>query len=234
MKGKDLTERVYKQIKRDLMLGKIPCNELFSEQMLAENYQCSRTPAREAAGQLVAEGFLNKYPSKGYIVRLPSRREMSEMRYSCYVLEKAALEQAGHIAYIEEIRDLYELFEADETDPEKAAFSNLIFHCELSKLSGNQVMVELIEQLHSKMMRNDTQPPENYYDFLGENRTRGQEQPKPAHDSHRRIVDALMERNVPEAIRLLYADFYPSAQKSPSSEENTMEQKCASHIPANS
>ena len=37
MRGKDLTERVYHEIKRDLMLRKLPSSELFSEQMLAED-----------------------------------------------------------------------------------------------------------------------------------------------------------------------------------------------------
>ena len=32
MKGKDLTERVYHEIKRDLMLCKLPSSELFSWQ----------------------------------------------------------------------------------------------------------------------------------------------------------------------------------------------------------
>ena len=42
MKGKDLTERVYRDFKRDVMLKKFPSNDLFSEQMLAERYDCSR------------------------------------------------------------------------------------------------------------------------------------------------------------------------------------------------
>ena len=97
MKGKDLTERIYRQIKRDLMMCRLPSSELFSEQMLADRYNCSRTPAREAAGRLVSEGFLNKYPSKGYIVRLPTEREMSEMRYCLYSLETAASQARGAI-----------------------------------------------------------------------------------------------------------------------------------------
>ena len=98
MKGKDLTERIYRKIKRDLMMCRLPSSELFSEQMLADRYNCSRTPAREAAGRLVSEGFLNKYPSKGYIVRLPTEREMSEMRYCLYSLETAALRLTIHTA----------------------------------------------------------------------------------------------------------------------------------------
>ena len=117
MKGKDLTERIYRQIKRDLMMCRLPSSELFSEQMLADRYNCSRTPAREAAGRLVSEGFLNKYPSKGYIVRLPTEREMSEMRYCLYSLETAALRLTVHTAYLEEFHSLMQLLEREIDDP---------------------------------------------------------------------------------------------------------------------
>ena len=37
MKGKDLTERVYREIKRDLMLRKLPSSELFSTSIQARD-----------------------------------------------------------------------------------------------------------------------------------------------------------------------------------------------------
>ena len=94
MKGKDLTERIYRQIKRDLMMCRLPSSELFSEQMLADRYNCSRTPAREAAGRLVSEGFLNKYPSKGYIVRLPTEREITTILRAVHKADGQVVRQA--------------------------------------------------------------------------------------------------------------------------------------------
>lgn len=211
MKGKDLTERVYREIKRDLMLRKLPSSELFSEQMLADWYHCSRTPAREAAGRLVSEGFLNKYPSKGYIVRLPTDREMNEMRYCRYVLEIAALRQTAHMAYVEDFHRLYNLLDRTYDDPELAYFSNMTFHYELAKLSGNETIVSYIERLLGLMIRGESTPIYRGSAYLGDSLPENDIAPaeQPSQELHRKIVDALVSRDLKSAVRYLSLDIYP-------------------------
>lgn len=215
MKGKDLTERIYREIKRDLMLRKFPSSELFSEQMLADTYNCSRTPAREAAGRLVSEGFLNKYPSKGYIVRLPTEREMHEMRYCRYVLEIAALRQTFHSAYSEEFQLLYNLIDREYDDPELAYFSNSTFHYELAKLSGNTVIVDNIERLLGLMIRGESLPIYRGSPFCGDKMPEmafiGNQDDQNKPNFHRQIIDSLVARNMKDALRYLSMDIYPSA-----------------------
>ena len=216
MQGKDLPERVSLEIKRDLMLCKLPSSELFSEQMLADRHHCSRTPAREAAGRLASEGYMSKYPSKGYIVRLPTEREMNEMRYCCYVLESAALRQAFHNAYAEEFRSLYELIDRKHDDPDIAYFSNMTFHYELAKLSGNGTIVSYIERLHGLMIRGEQAPIYRGSAYLDEMLPQKIDVKNTADDAfaekerHRRIVDALVERKLEDAIRYLCQDIYPN------------------------
>lgn len=216
MKGKDLTERVYREIKRDLMLRKLPSSELFSEQMLADWYHCSRTPAREAAGRLVSEGFLNKYPSKGYIVRLPTDREMNEMRYCRYVLEIAALRQTVHMAYVEDFRRLYNLLDRTYDDPELAYFSNMTFHYELAKLSGNKTIVSYIERLLGLMIRGESTPIYRGSAYLGDRLPENDIAPaeQPSQELHRKIVDALVSRDLKNAVRYLNLDIYPNIKDS--------------------
>ena len=216
MKGKDLTERVYREIKRDQMLRKLPSSELFSEQMLADWYHCSRTPAREAAGRLVSEGFLNKYPSKGYIVRLPTDREMNEMRYCRYVLEIAALRQTVHMAYVEDFRRLYNLLDRTYDDPELAYFSNMTFHYELAKLSGNKTIVSYIERLLGLMIRGESTPIYRGSAYLGDRLPENDIAPaeQPSQELHRKIVDALVSRDLKNAVRYLNLDIYPNIKDS--------------------
>lgn len=216
MKGKDLTERVYREIKRDLMLRKLPSSELFSEQMLADWYHCSRTPAREAAGRLVSEGFLNKYPSKGYIVRLPTDREMNEMRYCRYVLEIAALRQTVHMAYVEDFRRLYNLLDRTYDDPELAYFSNMTFHYELAKLSGNKTIVSYIERLLGLMIRGESTPIYRGSAYLGDRLPENDIAPaeQPSQELHHKIVDALVSRDLKNAVRYLNLDIYPNIKDS--------------------
>ena len=216
MKGKDLTERVYREIKRDLMLRKLPSSELFSEQMLADRYHCSRTPAREAAGRLVSEGFLNKYPSKGYLVRLPTEREMNEMRYCCYVLEAAALKQAYHTAYAEEFRSLYALIDRKYDNPDLAYFANMTFHYELAKLSRNEILVAYIERLHGLMIRGEQAVVYRGSSYLDEQMPDRSETDTSKSDQsevterHRKIIDALLEQKLEDALRWLCMDVYPN------------------------
>lgn len=216
MKGKDLTERVYREIKRDLMLRKLPSSELFSEQMLADWYHCSRTPAREAAGRLVSEGFLNKYPSKGYIVRLPTDREMNEMRYCRYVLEIAALRQTVHMAYVEDFCRLYNLLDRTYDDPELAYFSNMTFHYELAKLSGNETIVSYIERLLGLMIRGESTPIYRGSAYLGDRLPENDIAPaeQPSQELHRKIVDALVSRDLKNAVQHLNLDIYPNIKDS--------------------
>ena len=107
MRGKDLSERIYKLMKTDLMLGHLKSDEMFNEQTLADRYGCSRTPVREAAGRLVIEGYLNKYPSKGYIIRVPSENEVRELRECRYVLECSVIDKLTANASDEQIRALF-------------------------------------------------------------------------------------------------------------------------------
>lgn len=224
MKGKDLTERVYKTMKKDLLMGKIPSNELFSEQMLADRYQCSRTPAREAAGLLVSEGYLNKYPSKGYIVNLPTDQKMSEMRYCCYVLENAALELSVHVAYREEIKRLLRLIEKETKDPEEAYFSNMVFHCELAKLSRNQTIVDLVEELQSKLVRAESAPSNFGPEFIKDSYSMGVyteivQDKSLDKTNHKAIVEALQNRDLETAKRILLKDFYKDMKISDESQK---------------
>lgn len=209
MKGKDLTERVYKDMKKDLMLRRLPVNEMISEQMFADRYDCSRTPAREAAGRLVSEGFLNKFPSKGYIVRLLDDREASEARYTRFVLESAALQRSVFSAYVEEFTGLYKLLERDEGDPDAIYFENMRFHCELARLSRNRVMADMIERLHCKLSPVEV---EKFYQGGKIVYKPGEYEEKvyDAPNCHREIIEALIRQDVKEAIKWLFWDIYPN------------------------
>ncbi len=214
MNGKDLTERVYKAFKKDLMLGHIPSGELFSEQMLAERYSCSRTPAREAAGRLVADGFLNKYPSKGYIVNLPTRQEMKEMRFCRWLLESKALNLVIHYAYKEDIKDLLHLVAAMERQDESEAFMEMIFHYELANLSGNHTLAKMIKLLNEKMVRGETQAPESAYayEFLEESPQNTVIHAAYSAENHKEIINALLNESIKDAHQALWKDIYPETK----------------------
>jgi DNA-binding GntR family transcriptional regulator len=74
-----LRQKAYRIIQNKLLEGQLRAGNLVSEQALAQEIGMSRTPVREAIGQLQSEGLFYKVPRVGTIVRLPDRQELSEL-----------------------------------------------------------------------------------------------------------------------------------------------------------
>lgn len=205
MRGKDLSERIYKLMKTDLMLGHLKSDEMFNEQTLADRYGCSRTPVREAAGRLVIEGYLNKYPSKGYIIRVPSENEVRELRECRYVLECSVIDKLTANASDEQIRALGCL---PAGAPDDVLYSNnLQFHMEMARLAGNEKMAEMIESLLYLLVRPLVS---SRYSSFGDYAGRVQDSGAPLTPEHAAIIDALLARDAVRAKALLKDDIYPA------------------------
>ena len=101
-----LRQQAYANIQHKLLHGEIRVGDLVSELALAEEIGMSRTPVREAVGQLELEGLFDKVPRVGTIVRLPSARELSELYEVREALESHA---AHHAATALTPRDLGEM-----------------------------------------------------------------------------------------------------------------------------
>lgn len=205
MKGKDLTERIYRQMKTDLMLGKLDCNEVFNEQTLADRYECSRTPVREAAGRLVVEGFLNKFPSKGYFIRIPSESEVRELRECRYVLECSVIDKIVANATDSQIRSLGQLPQAE---PDEVLFANnVLFHTEMAALAGNSKLSEMIERLLYLLARPSVVVR---YPSFPDYATRVKDSGSMLTPEHKAIMDAMLARDALRAKELLKEDIYPT------------------------
>lgn len=205
MRGKDLSERIYKMMKLDLMLGKYDNHEMYNEQDFADRYGCSRTPAREAASRLVLEGFLNKYPSKGYIIRVPSETEVRELRECRYILECSVIDKIVADASDDQIRGLERVNTEDFMDV--LYTNNLSFHLDMVRLTGNTKLEQMVESLLYLLVRPlvATRYP-SYEDYV----SRTQEGSRGLTKEHMAIVEALLERNAAKAKALLREDIYPA------------------------
>lgn len=204
MRGKDLGERIYKMMKLDLMLGKYDNHEMYNEQDFADRYGCSRTPAREAAGRLVLEGFLNKYPSKGYIIRIPSETEVRELRECRYILECSVIDKIVADASDDQIHGLERVNTEDVMDV--LYTNNLSFHLDMVRLTGNTKLEQMVESLLYLLVRPlvATRYP-SYEDYAS--RTQGG---RGLTKEHMAIVEALLARDAAKAKELLKEDVYPA------------------------
>ncbi len=84
-------KRVYQDIKAAILSGLFSPEERLTEEHLAERLGVSRTPVREALSRLEAEGLVQLYQRRGFIVSRQSREEIEELFEIRAILEGYAL-----------------------------------------------------------------------------------------------------------------------------------------------
>lgn len=133
------------------------------ERKLAQDLGISRTPVREAMAQLEREGFVHSVPRRGVYVVRKTKREVIEMITAWAALESMAARLITQEATDEEIAHLREMFATFENGQLHAKLDeysevNIEFHQTIIRMSRNQVLMDLAENLftHMRMIRRKT------------------------------------------------------------------------------
>ena len=133
------------------------------ERKLAQDFGISRTPVREAMAQLESEGFVRSVPRRGIYVVRKTKREVIEMITAWAALESMAARLITQTANDEEIADLRRMFATFERGVVAAKLDeysevNIEFHQSIIRLSRNQVLIDMAENLfaHMRMIRRKT------------------------------------------------------------------------------
>lgn len=180
----------YEAIKEDILRMRFPADEIINEKTLAERYQVSKTPIREALAILVQEGYLRKIPRVGYLIRQISNEEFHQLTYLRVTLEKGVVQWIIHRCTDEQIESLRQY--CQNTDVEYKDFSsvNYAFHMGMAKLTGNFHLYEQVRQVFDRMIR---VPNTALYAEI-------QQQP---HKYHLQIIDAMLARDEEKALDLI-------------------------------
>lgn len=166
------------------------------ERQLAHDFGVSRTPVREAMAQLEREGFVRSVPRRGvYIVR-KTKEEVIQLITAWAALESMAARLITQNAKNEEIASLREMFVTFDDGQLRAHLDeysevNIAFHQTIVRMSGNQVLIQLAENLftHMRMIRRKTIGEKNRAD-------------KSIRD-HMNIIEALEARDTARAEALV-------------------------------
>ncbi len=133
------------------------------ERKLASDFGISRTPVREAMAQLESEGFVRSVPRRGIYVVRKTKREVIELITAWAALESMAARLITETATDEEIADLRRMFATFERGQVQAKLDeysevNIEFHQTIIRLSRNQVLIDMAENLfaHMRMIRRKT------------------------------------------------------------------------------
>ena len=162
------------------------------ERQLSAELGVSRTPIREAMTVLEREGFVRTAPRRGVFVVRKSKTEIIEMIRVWAALESLAARLITQYASDKDIATLRQLFdEFQDGSPEgqldEYSEANIKFHQAIIRLSGNQLIAEMTENLfiHVRAIRQAT---------IGED-NRAQR----SLIDHMKIIEALEQRDTERA-----------------------------------
>lgn len=196
------TQEIYDLVKADVVRLRFRPDDIINEKDLAEQYQVSKTPVREALGMLVQEGYLRKIPRVGYLIRQISNEEFCQLNYLRYTVEVGVVRWILHRCTEDEILSLKEFCRDSSVTYQEFGGINQDFHMAMAKLTGNAYLIQAVENVFNRMIR---KPSEVLYAEI-------QDQP---HLYHLKLIEAMRTRDEARALELIrhecWRDDYPDS-----------------------
>lgn len=195
--------RIYASLKQALMNGDFLPGQRLIVRQIAENFQTSPMPVREALRQLVSDGALLDHSNRGVIVPEATVEVIVDLARNRCAIEGAAAEwaastiTAGELDHIEELNERMKTCTTVETAGEYLA-SNQQFHFAIYRASRSAAILPIIERLWLQAGP-----------WL--NIMRGEATLGLGLDHHAEIVAALRAGHGPRARRALVADISDAA-----------------------
>lgn len=156
-------ERVYQALRTQLLRGELPAGARLIEQRLAEEFDTSRTPVREAMRRLEGDGHLVRDASGGLTPRVPDVRTMHEYYDVRLALEDLVVRRAtidGNREVLVALQSEWEEMGKKRAKPsttppeEQHVFveADERFHLGIAHASGNETaaryLAEITERIH--------------------------------------------------------------------------------------
>lgn len=181
---------VYDLLKQDVIRLRFRRDEIINEKALAERYQVSKTPVREALSVLVQEGYLKKIPRVGYLLREVTEEDYRKLIYLRFTLEKGVVLRIIRSCTEEEILSLRDYCKEERISYQDFGGVNYDFHMAMARLTGNEYLAEEVRRIFQRTIR---APSVNLY----------QEVREEPHRYHLQLIDAMRDRDVETALRLI-------------------------------
>ncbi|UQZ81739.1 putative HTH-type transcriptional regulator YdfH [Paenibacillus konkukensis] len=190
-------ERAFSQIQRWIIDGTLQPGEKLLDAELAETLSVSRTPIREAFQLLEVQGLVSMHPGKETRVTMIEKEDILKMYPTLAALHGLAAEQAAQGISQEQVEILKQLnadfrLAIETKQPYKAMELDEQFHNLIVDLSDNPYVESFSASLQIHIRRFK-------YVFLKQAMTTTMA----SADEHDRIVEALMEGNSEQALKIM-------------------------------
>jgi DNA-binding GntR family transcriptional regulator len=191
--GRLLRERVYEQLRHDILTCELMPGAEIREAELAVRFEVSKSPVRDALISLEREGLVITIPRQGYRVAPVSISDMLDMFHLRAALERANIERIIRHATDEQLQalDQFKYFHEDQW-PDGFIGYNKKFHRLLAELGGNARMRDQLIDLIDLMGR--------AVQISVSNMDHGK--PEALVAEHREIIDVIQSRSIKSAQRL--------------------------------
>lgn len=196
-KHPSLKDEAHQRIKTLILSDRLDGGDMLDIDWLASELGISRTPIREALLMLEQEGLVETLPYRGTFVADVSKKDVEEIYQVREVLEPLAVRLATPVIPDEELKEMQSLFASVGNDVERGDFehyfqSDTQFHDLIMRYCGNEVLQQVLETLTDRIHRVRV--------FSRNLAVYHMEQ---SFGEHCLILDAIMERDVTKAERLM-------------------------------
>ena len=182
-----VNDKVYLELRRSLIHGVFATGEMLRIAELAEKFQTSTMPVRDALSRLVSEHALEALPNRSVRVPVITREKLEDLSRARLMIEGQVTLLAMEHLQVEDFRTLRKLTEDCEKSfttrsPENirnAIELNHAFHNHIYRAAGSRVMIPVIESLwlqsgpyvqKSAFLHNEQQDPagtHHHWELIG-------------------------------------------------------------------
>lgn len=155
-RGQTWSHFLEERLAEEIINGRLAPGVRLEEQAIADRYETSRTPVREALRRLAATGLIETRPRRGVVVSTVTRERLAQMFEAMAELEGACARLAAQRMTEDERHQLIHLQEEgsrimNADDPEAYEAHNRTFHAAIYSGSGNEVLEETAQSVRARL-----------------------------------------------------------------------------------
>lgn len=150
-----LGDTAFERIKAMILDGTLEPGTVLREKKFADRLGVSRTPVREAIGQLISEGLATRSESGAPVVNSVSLSDIMEILHvrsllECETAKKAALSGKPTDSLLAYRAQIVGFLEGPRPDAQVHSTLDSQLHLEIARLAGSKLLIELVEGLKVK------------------------------------------------------------------------------------
>lgn len=205
LKKKSMADKIHDEILEMIIKKGSEEETVLTEGRLVEVFGVSKAPVREALIKLCSENVLKSIPRFGYVVIRMEEKDAREVSGIRVLLETEALKTGFENIVDNHLEDIRAQIESKETGGEEVDVWNILedneeFHLLLASFADNQTLNRFLKESLQLQKRIYAQTQWNNLSSLKADINKA---------PHRKIYEALCERDLEKSIRALQEDIMP-------------------------